>query len=110
LCSAANSGGFGVAFTIADQETFIASIASVKKNSFIRNIEYLTANKILLIEYDQQSVDFSGILSILTTQAISYKTGFIFNGLSSWYDYIDNTARDNSTAPPPACCNKPPKR
>jgi len=95
---------------IADQEAFIAAIVSVKKNSFIKNIDYLVTHKTLLIEYDQRLVDFSRVLSTLTAQGIHYKKGFIFNGLSNWYDYVDNAARDNSTAPPPACCNKPPKR
>jgi len=26
-----------------------------------------------------------------------------------WFRFIDSNARDNANAPPPACCNKPPK-
>lgn len=29
---------------------------------------------------------------------------------SSWYQNLDQNARENAAAPPPACCNKPPSR
>ena len=35
--------------------------------------------------------------------------GFKQGLLSIWYDYLDTTARDNALAPPPACCNTPPR-
>ena len=64
----------------------------------------------LMIEYDQILFSFSDVLNTLSEYRIYPKQGIFFNWRSSWFDYLDATAQENESAPPAACCNKPPKR
>jgi hypothetical protein len=62
------------------------------------------------IEYDLLKTSYSDIERILSEQDIYLATGIKNRFLSIWYEHLDNTARDNANAPPPACYNKPPRR
>lgn len=94
---------------IGSKEPISKSISLIRNNPQIKKVDYAGADKSLLIEYDQLLLNFTGLLAILSGLGVSYKKGFIFNCRTSWYDYLDTTARENASAPPPACCNKPPK-
>ena len=86
------------------------NIDLIRDNPAIKKVDYDSTAENLLIEYDQLVLNFTGLLAILSELGINYKKGFVLNCRSSWYDYLDTTARENASAPPPACCNKPPKR
>ena len=76
-------------------------------------IEYVlfdTGEDNLFVEYDPIKIVYSNIEEILDDQQVNRACGFKQGLLSIWYDYLDTTARDNALAPPPACCNKPPRR
>ncbi len=61
------------------------------------------------VRYDASRQNYQNIVETME------KTGFPpldswwsrFKG--NWYRFSDETARENAKAPPPACCNKPPK-
>lgn len=61
------------------------------------------------VRYDASKTDYQSILKAIES------TGFLpldnwwarFKG--GWIQYADTNTRDNAKAPPPACCNKPPK-
>lgn len=63
----------------------------------------------VVVSYDASQQNFRNIVETME------KTGFppLDNWWSrlkgSWYRFSDENARDNAKAPPPACCNKPPK-
>ena len=78
--------------------------------SGIENFLFLTSEDNLFVEYDPIKIVYSNIEKILDEQQVNRAYGFKQELLSIWYDYLDTTARDNEAAPPPACCNKPPRR
>lgn len=85
-------------------------IPYLEDNTGIKKAVFNEEGNFITIEYDQLVMNFSGLISILEQYDIEFKTGFRFKLCATWYDYLDNTARENAAAPPPACCNRPPKR
>jgi hypothetical protein len=82
----------------------------LEATSGIENVLFNTSGNHLFVEYDPIKIVYSNIEEILNDQQVSRAHGFKQGLLSIWYDYLDTTARDNALAPPPACCNKPPRR
>ena len=64
----------------------------------------------ILFEYDLLKVTYSNIEDILIEQKMCQSNGIRKMLLTTWFDYLDTTARDNALAPPAACCNRPPRR
>jgi hypothetical protein len=82
----------------------------LEATSGIENVLFNTNEGNLIIECDPIKIIYSNIEKILNDQQVNRAHGFKQGLLSIWYDYLDTTARDNALAPPPACCNKPPRR
>ena len=82
----------------------------LEATSGIENVLFSTGEDNLFVEYDPIKIVYSNIEEILNEQQVNRAYGFKQRLLSIWYDYLDTTARDNALAPPPACCNKPPRR
>jgi hypothetical protein len=82
----------------------------LEATSGIENVLFNTGEDNLFVEYDPIKIVYSNIEEILDDQQVNRAHGFKQGLLSIWYDYLDTTARDNALAPPPACCNKPPRR
>ena len=78
--------------------------------SGIENVLFNTNENNLFVEYDPIKMVYSNIEKIIDDQQVNRAHGFKQGLLSIWYEYLDATARDNALAPPPACCNKPPRR
>lgn len=64
----------------------------------------------LEVTYDQQVYKFSDIVIRLSDSGYEIEKGILFGLKSAWLDYLDRVARENASAPPPSCCNKPPRR
>jgi uncharacterized protein YchJ len=64
----------------------------------------------LKVRYDVTQVDFQMIKAELETAGYPTATGRWLRIKERWYRFIDTNMRENAHAPPPACCNKPPKR
>ena len=71
---------------------------------------YDSQDNSILFEYDLLKITFSNIEDILIEQEMRQSTGIRKMLLTTWFDYLDTTARDNALAPPAPCCNKPPGR
>jgi hypothetical protein len=82
----------------------------LEATSGIENVLFNANEDILFVEYDPIKIIYSNIEKILDEQQVNRAHGFKQGLLSIWYEYLDATARDNALAPPPACCNKPPRR
>ena len=61
------------------------------------------------ILYDASKTDYRKILELLENTGFPRSDNWWGRVRSNWYAYCDANARDNAKAPPPACCNKPPK-
>lgn len=85
-------------------------LVALKATAGIRNAVYDIDKNQLSIEYDLLLTQYASILSQLVDLEVEIQKGFRFNMLSNWYDYLDGSIRENGMAPPPACCNKVPKR
>ena len=62
------------------------------------------------VVYDPLETSYWDIEHILSGHEVYRASGIGSRILSIWYEYLDIKARDNANAPPPACCNKPPRR
>ena len=100
---------FALPFT-GSKELKSRNISLIADNPVISKVEFDSTEKSISIEYDQLLTNYTGLLTILSGLGVNYKKGFGFKLRASWYDYLDTTARENASAPPPVCCNKPPKR
>ena len=74
------------------------------------NTSYDRQGNHILFEYDLLKITYSNIENIMIEQKMCQSTGIRKVLLTTWFDYLDTTARDNALAPPAACCNKPPGR
>lgn len=64
----------------------------------------------LNVRYDATHVDFQRIKTELEAAGYPTETGRWPCFKEQWYRFVDANMRENAHAPPPACCNKPPKR
>ena len=65
--------------------------------------------QLLFVKYDVSQIEYSQLLIILDDAAYPTQRGLLATLKTAWYEFIENNKRDNANAPPPACCNKPPK-
>ncbi|HID06726.1 MAG TPA: cation transporter [Armatimonadetes bacterium] len=63
----------------------------------------------LEVEYDAARIDYQTIMKTVESAGFSPSHGLSSRLRGSVYQFLDSNARDNAKAPPPACCNKPPK-
>lgn len=63
----------------------------------------------LYVSYDASGIDFNTLTLALEAIGLSRKSGWWENIKARMYQFSDTNARDNAHAPPPPCCNKPPK-
>ncbi len=63
----------------------------------------------LEVEYDAARIDYQAIMKTVESVGFPPSHGWSSRIRGSVYQFLDSNARDNAKAPPPACCNKPPK-
>ena len=63
----------------------------------------------LIVCYDITGSDYQSIVELLADTGFPPLDNWLSRRKKSWYEYTEATARENAKAPPPACCNKPPK-
>ncbi len=76
----------------------------------VKTVCMLPSKHAVEVEYDQCKVSYQQLCEHLQQQGFTLKAGWLDKLKMQWLDYIDTTARENASAPPPACCNKPPKQ
>ncbi len=63
----------------------------------------------VVVLYDITGTDYQTILASLEELGFPPLDNWWSRRKMSWYQFTDSNGRDNAKAPPPACCNKPPK-
>jgi hypothetical protein len=65
---------------------------------------------VIELAYDPLAVDLQHLLEILGNYGLQPHRGFLQRCRRAWYQYQDEAVCENAGAPPPACCNKPPRK
>lgn len=94
----------------SENESYQDLLVWLERLPAIKKADYVAKKNRIIVEYDLLKLSYRQLLSILVEKGIGIKKSFTFSLLSSWLNYIEKTAKENSKAPPPSCCNKPPKR
>ncbi|MCW8944513.1 MAG: heavy-metal-associated domain-containing protein [Sedimenticola sp.] len=59
------------------------------------------------VTYDQTRLDYQHILEQLEMIGFPASTGWWSLRKAGWFQYLDQTARENARAPEPPCCSNP---
>lgn len=63
----------------------------------------------LSVWYNILNTGYTALLKLLEDSDISVKQGMLFHIKRNFIEYTEQNMRENAKAPPPLCCNKPPK-
>jgi copper chaperone CopZ len=63
----------------------------------------------LAVRYDASQSAYQAIVEVLENAGFPPLNTWFSRFKGNWFQFSDTNARDNAKAPPPACCNKPPK-
>ena len=63
----------------------------------------------VVVRYDASQTAYQAIVETLKSADFPPLDSWWSRVKGNWYQSSDTNARDNARAPPPACCNKPPK-
>lgn len=88
--------GLAAERAVSELSGVVAVIANVEKHR-------------LDIRYDASRLNYLRIVETLEQTGFPPLVSWWSRMKSNWYRFSDETARENAQAPPPACCNKPPK-
>lgn len=64
----------------------------------------------VVVTYDASSVDFYSLARQLEDLGFPPAKGWWSRLKGNWYQFTDSNSRENASLPPPACCNKAPKK
>ena len=67
------------------------------------------AKRRIQVRYDVNQLNYRRLLELLAQAGHPAPSGLTTRILTALRDYADTNARDNAKAPPPPCCNKPPR-
>lgn len=88
----------------ADALQLEASLAALQ--GMTRVIAYPNKQKIR-VTYDQTQLDYQQILERLASIGFPAAAGWWSLRKADWFQYLDQTARENARAPEPPCCSNP---
>ena len=60
------------------------------------------------VTYDLQCTDFAALLTALRKEGVEPSPSRWFRLKAAWFQYLDETGRENAHLPAPPCCNQPP--
>lgn len=63
----------------------------------------------ILVEYDVTKIQYKAVLEQIVKAGGAIKDNYWFRWKQGWIEFAETNMRDNAKAPPPACCNKPPR-
>jgi len=63
----------------------------------------------VMVCYDPTRTDYLTVIEALESAGFPSVDNWLSRRKMDWYEFTENNAKENAKAPPPACCNKPPK-
>ncbi len=63
----------------------------------------------VMVCYDVARTDYLTVIDALERAGFPPVDNWLSRRKRDWYKFTENNAKENAKAPPPACCNKPPK-
>ncbi len=63
----------------------------------------------IVVCYNVTKTDYLTVLGALEDCGFPSVNSWLSRRKRDWYEFTETNAKDNSKAPPAACCNKPPK-
>ncbi len=63
----------------------------------------------IVVRYDASQSAYQAIVDALEGAGFPPLKNWWERAKGNWFQFTDTNIRDNAKAPPPACCNKPPK-
>lgn len=82
---------------------------AVSALSGVHKAEADTEKHRLVLRYNSAEIDYLSIVHVLEEKGYRPSDSWWARMKAKWYQFTDVNARENANAPPPACCNKPPK-
>ena len=61
------------------------------------------------LRYDASCTDYQAVAAALKRAGFPPSDDWWSRLKGNWFQFTDTNAHDNASAPPPSCCNKPPK-
>ncbi len=87
----------------------LSVIAVVDTLPGVRQAEVDLSHYRLKLLYDSSQVDFQRVKTDLEASGYPTAADRWSRLREQWYRFVDSNMRENSHAPPPVCCSKPPK-
>ena len=75
----------------------------------LHRLDFNMAKKQMTVDYDASRLSYQMIVDRLENIGFPASDSWWSRIKGGWYQYADSNLRDNAKAPPPTCCNKPPK-
>ncbi len=73
-------------------------------------VEVRLRGRRLLLRYDPLGIDLAQLLPIIESTGVEPDPSWLQRCRRAWYQYQDEAVCENAGAPPPSCCNKPPRK
>ncbi len=68
------------------------------------------SGRTMVLEYRPLQVGLEHLLQVLHELGVALDDSWLQRCRRAWYQYQDDAVCENAGAPPPACCNKPPRK
>lgn len=76
----------------------------------VREVRVWPERKRLDVRYCATETSYARVRQWLLEQGLQPKNSWWQRMKAACYEFVEDNARENAKAPPPACCNKPPRR
>jgi len=93
--------------TALDDSRAKAVLKALREQPGVEEVE-LTKNRMRL-RYDPLQTRMDHLQALLEERSVELSRSWIHSCRLAWYQYQDEAVCENAGAPPPACCNRPPR-
>jgi hypothetical protein len=95
---------------LRDAADATGAVAAVNAIAGVRAVEVNVEKRRLIACYDARLTNYQEICATLGRAGYPAEGGRWSRLKESWFSFVDANLRENASAPPPACCNKPPRQ
>ena len=95
---------------LADAADAAAAESALGRLPGVRGVAADARTRQVAVRYDASRTAYREIAAALESAGFPPAGNWWGRLRGGWYQFSDTNARENAQAPPPACCNKPPRR